>query len=65
MLIHYLEDMRAAVLAGRYYSALALAMAIPDICGSIDQPRADVGPEISRLVRSMVYGADRKLDRGR
>jgi hypothetical protein len=41
MLQQYLDDMRAALAAGNYYSALALAMAIPDICGSIDTLNAD------------------------
>jgi hypothetical protein len=34
----YLTDMLRAVEAGAHHSALALALALPDICGSIEYP---------------------------
>lgn len=35
---HYLEDILRAVQGGTLYSALALSLAIPDICGAIEYP---------------------------
>jgi hypothetical protein len=37
-LYEYLEDIHVALDAGAFYSALALALTIPDICGAIEFP---------------------------
>jgi hypothetical protein len=39
MIKTYVESIRKAVEEQNWYAALALALAIPDICGSIEQPK--------------------------
>ena len=39
----YLKDMMSALKSGAPHSALALAVSIPDICGSIEYPDKNIG----------------------
>jgi hypothetical protein len=44
----YLSDMLRAIKCGAPHSALALALSIPDICGSIQYPNSKVGERYVR-----------------
>ena len=45
---HLLADARAASKAGPYHAALALTLAVPDICGKAETPTAQVGARYRR-----------------
>ena len=55
----YLADITHACEAGMHYSALALALAIPDICGSIEFPGVESWQALYRLVQRLGENAYR------
>lgn len=50
----FTDAVRQAVDAGNFYSALPLALALPDICASIDSPGERTGPRYKRWATTWV-----------
>lgn len=48
---YLLQDIEIAVKGGAWYSAAALALAIPDICAGIDSPSEKSGPRYKKWAR--------------